>query len=138
VFVRLKGEHALQAQIIKLSRLLALDRSIPGSWRLLWLYHIPNGMLWDQEHRRVYAVAIGVLRGIPDLHLPAASGKYGGLYLEVKRPGERVPDEQLDIHEELRKMGNAVGVVRGVSDSERILRAYLCDPDGLNEWIPKL
>lgn len=55
------------------------------------LYHIPNG----GSRNRLEAANLkrqGVKAGVPDLCLPVASGKYHGLYIELKY-GKNKPSE---------------------------------------------
>lgn len=53
--------------------------------KLKWMHHVPNG---GQRNISVAAKlkAEGVRKGIPDISLPVASGKYHGLYIEMKSP----------------------------------------------------
>lgn len=57
------------------------------------LHHIPNGGKRDK------AVAVqlkreGLQPGVPDYFLPVPVGRFHGLYIELKRPGERARPEQ--------------------------------------------
>jgi hypothetical protein len=129
-------EHAIQREIIRIARILSIDRAIPGGWKLAYLCHFPNGLYLTTPERRKYAVGLGVLPGMPDLLLPCPSGRFSALWLEVKAPKGKVTPTQLSIHADLIAMGNLVRVVRSASESEPILRAYLCDPKSLEEWVP--
>ena len=58
--------------------------SIRSQWpELKLLYHIPNGGTRDPIEAK-HMKEQGVKRGVPDLHLPVARGKYHGLYIEMK------------------------------------------------------
>jgi len=48
--------------------------------------------------------------GIPDLHLPIATGREHGLYIEMKRPGEPPSAAQLVRMTQLRKNGYRAAV----------------------------
>lgn len=61
-----------------------------------WLHAIPNG------GQRKGAVGIlvgeGMLRGVHDLFLPWPSAGFHGMYLETKKPGGQLSEEQLEFH----------------------------------------
>jgi hypothetical protein len=124
-------EHAIQREIIRVARILSIDRAIPGGWKLAYLHHVPNGLYLTTPERRKYAVGLGVLPGMPDLLLPCPSGRWCALWLEVKTPKGRVTESQLAVHADLTAMGNLVRVVRSASEAEPILRAYLSNPRSL-------
>lgn len=87
-------ERDAQAAIIAWRDVAARDAH-PRAAALAWLFHPPNG------EARAKATAgrlrgLGVVRGIPDLLLPArsADGAAVGWACELKRPGGRVAPEQ--------------------------------------------
>jgi len=62
---------------------------------LRWLFHIPNGGMRgnDARTRAVMGNALkaeGVKTGIADLMLPYPRGGYHGLWIEMKKKGEKV------------------------------------------------
>lgn len=63
---------------------------------LKWLFAIPNGGLRD----RITAgrlKATGVKSGVPDIMLPIRRGSFGGLWIELKKPGKhRIEENQLE------------------------------------------
>lgn len=74
--------------------LWAQQESIRARWPALSrLYHIENERQCtpQQAARRK---RMGVKKGVPDLCLPVARGKYHGLYIELKTPAGRVSPEQ--------------------------------------------
>lgn len=147
-----RQEKDLQIEIVRLAKLMAIDRSLPERrTKLMKLYHIPNGVKPQGMVKRAYRgrvivhdpgtqaaarlgaleKALGVRRGMPDLHLPVASSMrsngmpFLSLYLEVKLPGAKVPEYQRVIHEELRQDWNRVEVVRDTIEAERIFKQHL-------------
>lgn len=139
-----RTEAELHKAIIVLAKLMAVDRALPERRvKLLLLYHIPNGVKPQGAGRNSAArlgaleKALGVRRGMPDLHLPVASyrqpeqfrpvvrGENISLYGEVKLPNVKVPDYQRVIHEELRADGNRVDIWRSVDDAMKSFREHL-------------
>ena len=51
--------------------------------QLKWLFHVPNGGARDKREGAKFK-AMGVKRGVPDLHLVWASGSRLGLIIELK------------------------------------------------------
>lgn len=49
--------------------------------------------------------AMGVKKDIPDLFIPAMRGGYGGLWVELKKPGESPSPEQVEMIMELNNKG---------------------------------
>jgi len=91
------------------------------------IYAIPNG-----GHRKPAVAAKlkaeGVVAGIPDLHLPIAAGREHGLYIEMKRPGERPTAAQLIRMGQLRQNGYRAVVAEGWRAAVAILTDYLEQP----------
>lgn len=91
---------------------------------LEYLHHIPNGG-WRTKPQGARFKAMGVKRGIPDLHLPVKRGKWSGLYIEMKKVAKNgnragfVKIEQSDVHEFLKEQGYAVFVCRNGWDEAR-------------------
>lgn len=88
---------------------------------------IPNG-----GHRKPAVAAKlkaeGVVAGVPDLHLPIAAGREHGLYIEMKRPGERPTDAQLIRIGQLWQNGYRAVVAEGWRAAVVILTDYLEQP----------
>jgi hypothetical protein len=54
---------------------------------LRWMFHIPNG--GERTARGAMNLkAEGVKRGVSDIMLPVTRGRYAGLFIEMKKPGE--------------------------------------------------
>lgn len=92
--------------------------------QLKFLYHIPN----ERSDKRQASILkkMGVKRGVPDLCLPVASGKYHGLYIEMKRSeGGVVSDDQLWWKEQLTGNGYACVICKGWEAGKEALLWYL-------------
>lgn len=88
------------------------------------LYHIPN------EGKRTAASGarlrrMGLRRGVPDLCLPAARGRYHGLYIELKAVGGRATAEQKEFIEALCEQGFFAVVCVGGEAAARMIVDYL-------------
>jgi hypothetical protein len=83
------------------------------------VYAVPNGGKRGKlEAMRLRAE--GVLAGIPDLHIPALA-----LYIEMKTAVGKVSPVQKDVHEQLRRDGQAVHVCRSLEDVQDIVSVYM-------------
>lgn len=91
------------------------------------IYAIPSG-----GHRNPAVAAQlkaeGVVRGIPDLHLPVAAGGHHGLYIEMKKFGGRPSPEQLIRIGQLRKNGYRAVIAVGWREAVAIITDYLGQP----------
>lgn len=88
------------------------------------MYAIPNG-----GHRRI-AVAMklkaeGVKKGVPDVHLPCARGRWHGLYIEMKVKPNHPTDEQQVMMEALNEQGYAAVVCYSFEDARDTVLGYL-------------
>jgi len=93
--------------------------------QLKYMYHIPNGGLRGKREA-ANLKASGVKSGVPDIHLPAKCGQYGGLYLELKKiKGGSVSPEQKDWIDFLTGQGYAAYVVKGWIEAKSCLEWYL-------------
>lgn len=116
----LKGEDLTHAEIVRWAR-----HNEKNCSALRFLYHCPSG-----GHRHpVVAMklrALGVVRGIPDLHLPVPVGRYAGLWIEVKDGKKgRVSEEQQLWIDGLRDQHQRVEVVRSAEEGIAVLQSYL-------------
>lgn len=89
------------------------------------LYHIPNGGGRSiQEGARLKKE--GVRPGMPDYCLPLRAGKYGALYIEMKRrDGGILSAAQSAMHALLRRNGNRVVVCPGWEPARDAVLEYL-------------
>ena len=124
------SEHQEQAAVISWWASYAATRNIDP--RLL--FAIPNAA------KRSYALANrmrkeGMVSGIPDLMLARpkifidATGapitEFAGLFLELKRVGEKATPAQLEMIDLLRKQGYNCIVAQGADEAIRALKAYI-------------
>lgn len=91
---------------------------------LALLHHIPNGGSRDPVEGR-HLKEQGVKRGVPDLCLPVARGKYHGLYIEMKTESGRTSPEQKWWGERLSLQGYRWEVCRGWKAAAKVLEWYL-------------
>jgi hypothetical protein len=92
--------------------------------RLKLLMAIPNGAARPGSVGSL--VAQGLRAGVPDLFLPTPSGKFHGLWLELKRrSGGRLSREQKEWIERLRHQGYAAEVAKGWEEGKDIILSYL-------------
>ena len=60
---------------------------------LRWMYHVTN----EGKRTKSYGAELvrqGLKSGVPDICLPVPKGRYHGLYIEMKRIGEKPTKEQ--------------------------------------------
>ena len=97
-----------------------------GKWpELALLYHVPN----EGKRSRTAGArmkAEGLKKGVPDLCLPVARGKWHGLYIELKRTkGGRVSQAQREWLDALEREGYAAAVAYGWEQAREMIAAYL-------------
>ncbi len=94
------------------------------------LFHIPNGGTRNKiEAARLKAA--GVKAGVPDLCLPVARSGFNGLFLEMKKPGEKIkPGSNQDLWAiKLREQGYAVKCCDNWVDAKDWILTYLHDKE---------
>lgn len=92
---------------------------------LRWMYAIPNGGLRSKTEAARMKKA-GVKKGVSDIFLPAARGKYHGLYIELKKLcGGRASKEQIKFIEAVRKEGYYADVKCGWVAAAKLIVDYL-------------
>lgn len=70
-------------------------------------------------------VALGLMKGNPDLTLALPRGLFGALYIEMKKPGEKPRPEQLRQMDRLRNAGNKVEWADNAEEAKKIIIEYL-------------
>jgi len=112
-----EGQH--QAAIFKWSK--TVRQKYP---KLKLLHHIPN----ERKCSAVQGANLkrrGVRRGVPDLHLPVAMGKYHSLYIELKKEGEITTTDQDWWIDELSAEGNYCEVCHGWESAIQVIEWYM-------------
>ena len=111
---------------IEQTQLFAWAQYASGKYpELALMYHIPNGGKRSKAEAARFK-AQGVKAGVPDICLPVPSGKYHGLYIELKRvKGGRVSAAQEEYIEALRKQGYKVAVCFGMEQARDVIVGYL-------------
>lgn len=91
---------------------------------LRWLHHIPNGGARDHV-TGARLKAQGVRRGIFDLSLPVARGGFHGLYVEMKRRGERLRPEQREFEAFVAMQGYCTRIAYSGREAVEMIVRYL-------------
>lgn len=94
--------------------------------QLKYLFAIPNGGLRDKI-TAARLKAEGVKAGVPDVMLPWPRGSYAGLFIEMKKPGEKVRKDsaQEEWHDYLRNSFYCVQVCDDWKEATVVLSKYL-------------
>lgn len=87
------------------------------------MYHIPN------EGKRSFYTGNklkkeGLKKGVADICLPVPSGKYIGLYIEMKYGNNKVTKEQLDFLYRMQALGHAVKVCYSAEEAINTIIKY--------------
>lgn len=92
--------------------------------QLKLLFAIPNG---GQRNRVTGArlKAEGVKPGVPDIMLPVATGKWHGLWVEMKSPSGKLSDHQVFWIEELQEQNYQVSICYGWIEARDTILTYL-------------
>lgn len=93
-------------------------------WELRLLFAIPNGGLRDKI-TAAKLKAEGVKAGVSDLFFPVPRGKWHGLFIEMKKPGEKATPQQVQFITDMQKLGYAACVCVGWEVARDVLLAYL-------------
>ena len=91
------------------------------------LHHVPNGGLRDAR-TAVNLKREGVKRGVPDISLPVARGKYHGLFIEMKVGNNKLTKEQQQWFKALEEEGYATHVCYGWLEAREVIEKYLSEP----------
>ena len=113
------SEHKLQVEVV--TRSLAYAGKYP---EILLLHAVPNGDFrgWGVG---VKLKAEGVIPGVPDLCMPVARGGYHGFYMELKKKGGHVRQDQWEFMEALHQQGYFVRVCNSLEVAMEIIINYL-------------
>lgn len=105
-----------------------LEQFIP---EMALLHHIPNGQKLggNAQQRMIRGKRLkdeGMKAGVPDICLPIPSGRYHGLYIELKKPsGGTVSSEQEKWLVALNLQGYLAVVCRGANEAIQTIEDYL-------------
>lgn len=113
-------EQQHQIYVIQWSQQPTIREKYP---ELAMLFHIAN-----ERSDKVQASILkkmGVKKGVPDLCLPVPSGKYHGLFIEMKTDTGRASAEQLWWISHLEANGYAAAVCYGWNRAVEVLEWYL-------------
>lgn len=113
-------EHAHQVAVFAWAAIMVNA----GRWELQLLFAIPNGGLRDKI-TAAKLKAEGVKPGVSDLFLPVPRGKWHGLFIEMKKPGEGPTPKQVQFIADMKKMGYGACVCIGWEQATATLLAYL-------------
>lgn len=95
------------------------------------LHHIPNGGKRSiTTAKRLKAE--GVKAGVPDISLPVPSGRYHGLYVELKAGKNKTTENQDGWLSRLRQQGYCVAVCYGWEAASKVITDYLKQPEKLD------
>jgi len=133
------NEHEEQAAVVQWARFRA------GAWpELAWLFAIPNGAYLGRttevRQGRVVQVcrqaaklkAEGLLPGVADLFLPAARGRFHGLFIEMKHGDNTLTDEQQAFLEAMLGQGYLAMACWGAGQAIEEIERYLQLAGGAN------
>lgn len=70
-------------------------------------------------------IALGLIKGNPDLTLAIPRGDFGALYIEMKKPGEKPRESQVKQMDRLKAAGNAVEWADNSEEAIRLIKKYL-------------
>lgn len=88
------------------------------------LYHVPNERKCSPATGRQLKLS-GVKSGVPDLCLPVARQNFHGLYIEMKREGGRLRENQKQWISDLSAQGHCCKVCYSAEDAIHVLESYL-------------
>ena len=133
------SEHLEQSALFDWARFS--ENTIP---ELAMLFAVPNGGMRPMKRAKngsyyspvaVKLKAEGVRRGVPDVFLEVARGKYHGLRLEMKYGKNKCSPEQKDWIERLLNQGYLVKVPYSFEEARDIILMYLAlAPGDEFEW----
>lgn len=114
------SEQQEQTALIKWTQQPSVRQLYP---ELKFLFHIPNER--SDKIQAALLKRMGVKPGVPDLLLPVPSGGHHGLFVEMKKVGGRVSDDQLWWLEHMKTNGYAAAVCYGWQQAVEVLTWYL-------------
>ncbi len=115
------SEASLQIQCLDWVRL---------QYPTLLIFHVPNALAFAGGERGAFyrklasLKRLGVVKGIPDLVIARAARGFHGLYIEMKKPGEKPDLHQKSIHRQINGSGYLAYVCDSFEEFQTVLRWY--------------
>lgn len=113
------SEHQEQAALFEY---LELESGRHPEYRLA--FAVPNGARTSMSVAKKLK-AEGLRAGVPDVCIPIPSGKYHGMFLELKRLGGKPSDVQMEWLEALRNQGYYATICEGWIAAKNEIELYL-------------
>lgn len=115
----LRSEDTEQIAVVQWSK---YQQNVHPELKLL--HHCPNGGSRNKAEA-VKLKQMGVVAGIPDLHLPVPKGIYCGLYIEMKYGDGTVQKTQREFLKAAADAGHFCVVCYGAEEAIEIIRQYV-------------
>lgn len=126
-----KDEHVQQSELftwIRATRDRCKELKYERHWRALRLTHASLNGVRLTIGQAIKAKKSGMLRGVPDVFMPAPRGAWTGLFIEMKVPGNRPSPEQKEFMALARDEGFFCAVAYTWQDAAEIFIDYLSLP----------
>lgn len=95
---------------------------------LKWIFSIPNGGLRSKV-TAARLKAEGVKAGVADIFLPSASGKWNGLFIEMKAEKGKLSEKQTEFFKAMLAADYLCVVCFGADQAITAIKSYLNRPD---------
>ena len=92
--------------------------------QLRWVHHIPNGGRRDAKEAAVLK-QMGVKAGVSDIHFPYPSGRYIGMYIEMKYGTNLPSKEQQEFMREMELVGHYCCICYSAAAAVRAVEEYM-------------
>ena len=97
--------------------------------QLRWISHIPNGGKRDAKEAAVLK-QMGVKAGVSDIHFPYPSGRYIGMYIEMKFDTNIPSKEQREFLREMELVGHYCCICYSAVAAVKAVEEYINLSDG--------
>ena len=92
--------------------------------QLRWIHHIPNGGRRDAKEAAVLK-QMGVKAGVSDIHFPYPSGRYIGMYIEMKYGTNLPSKEQREFMREMELAGHYCCICYSAATAVKAVEEYM-------------
>lgn len=92
--------------------------------QLRWIHHIPNGGRRDAKEAAVLK-QMGVKAGVSDIHFPYPSGRYIGMYIEMKYGSNLPSKEQREFMREMELAGHYCCICYSAAAAVKAVEEYM-------------